>query len=180
MFNSLGHSIPLKLFICLVCFLFTCMHFLFVSQSPTVRHAFLPHVRGRWLRDEPVRTFAWEAREWLHFIIEFKLPHGAGKYAISEQKALVISSAPAIQKSVKLWLPFVPSFLFWPVLPFRKRPGMVFSFVAELADYHVIDFRQIHWLRGKITLTCCGSAALTLWFCCLYERSTCNYFGRNV
>ena len=46
----------------------------------------------------------------MHFIIEFKLPHGAGKYAISEQKALVISSAPAIQKSVKLWLPFVPSF----------------------------------------------------------------------
>ena len=57
----------------------------------------------------------------MHFIIEFKLPHSAGKYAISEQKALVISSAPAIQKSVKLWLPFVPSFLFGPGLPFRKR-----------------------------------------------------------
>ena len=49
-----------------------------------------------------------------------------------------------------------------------------------LADYHVIDFRQIHWLRGKITLTCCReqkatffrSVALTLWFCCLYETST--------
>ena len=98
----------------------------------------------------------------MHFIIEFKLPHGAGKYAISEQKALVISSAPAIQKSVKLWLPFVPSFLFGPGLPFRKRrvlfwacSGLGFFFVAELADYHVIDFRQIHWLRGKITLTCC-------------------------
>ena len=57
----------------------------------------------------------------MHFIIEFKLPHGAGKYAISEQKALVISSAPAIQKSVKLWLPFIPSFPFGPGLPFRKR-----------------------------------------------------------
>ena len=48
-----------------------------------------------------------------------------------------------------------------------------------LADYHVIDFRQIHWLRGKISLTCCReqkaaflSVALTLWFCCLYERWT--------
>ena len=24
-----------------------------------------------------------------------------------------------------------------------------------LAKYHVINFRQIHWLRSKIPLTCC-------------------------
>ena len=40
-----------------------------------------------------------------------------------------------------------------------------------LAEYHIIDFWQIHWLRGKISLTCCQSVALTLWFCCLYEKS---------
>ena len=48
-----------------------------------------------------------------------------------------------------------------------------------LTEYHVIDFQQIHWLRGKIPLICCReqkpaffqSVALTLWFCCLCERS---------
>ena len=29
-----------------------------------------------------------------------------------------------------------------------------------LADYHVIDFRQIHWLGGKISLTCCWEEKL--------------------
>ena len=69
--------------------------------------------------------------------------------------------------------------------------GLGFSFVVEialcslkrmpvLAEYHVIDFQQIPWLRGKIPLICCReqkaaffqSVALTLWFCCLCEGST--------
>ena len=49
-----------------------------------------------------------------------------------------------------------------------------------LAEYHVIDFRQIHWLRGNIPFTCCREQkaafcqleALTLSFCCVCERST--------
>ena len=57
-----------------------------------------------------------------------------------------------------------------------------------LAEYHLIDFRQIHWLRGKIPLRFVEmkrqlfghSVALTLWFCCLYESEIDNYFGRNV
>ena len=24
-----------------------------------------------------------------------------------------------------------------------------------LAEYHMIDFRQIYWFRGKLPLTCC-------------------------
>ena len=81
-----------------------------------------------------------------------------------------------------------------PGLPFRKRwvlkwPGFFLrrrialcslKRMPVLTKYHVINFWQIHWLRGKIPLTCCQehkaafcqSAALTLWFCCLYERST--------
>ena len=85
----------------------------------------------------------------MHFIIQFKLPHGACKYAISEQKALVISSAPAIQKSVKLcYLLFLVFYLDPAFLAGRDE------YKSGLAVYHVIDFRQIHWLRGKITLTC--------------------------
>ena len=49
-----------------------------------------------------------------------------------------------------------------------------------MAEYYVIDFRQFHWLRGKISLTCCReqqagfcqSVALLLWFCGPCEGST--------
>ena len=49
-----------------------------------------------------------------------------------------------------------------------------------LVEYQEIDLRQFHWLRGKISLTRCReqqavfgqSVALTLWFSCLYEKST--------
>ena len=75
--NWSGHSIPFSTsciafhlpfrWLFCVCFLFTCMPFWF-SQSP-----------------KPVKG-------WLHSIIEFKRPHGAGTYTISEPEALVISS----------------------------------------------------------------------------------------
>ena len=56
-----------------------------------------------------------------------------------------------------------------PGLPFRKRraikwPGFFlrsrialcsFKRMPVQAKYHVIDFGQIHWIRGKISLTCC-------------------------
>ena len=56
-----------------------------------------------------------------------------------------------------------------PGLPFRKKrvlkwPGFFLrrrialchlKRMPVLANYHVIDFGQIHWLRGKIPLTCC-------------------------
>ena len=49
-----------------------------------------------------------------------------------------------------------------------------------LADYHVTDFRQIHWPRSKISLTRCREqkaaflsvGRLTLWSFGLCERST--------
>ena len=56
-----------------------------------------------------------------------------------------------------------------------------------LAEYHVINFRQIHWLRGKIPLTFCweqkaaflsvGSINVVV---LLPLREIDNYFGRNV
>ena len=91
MFNWLGHSIPFKSFstscitfhlpfcwLFFVCFLFTCMRF-WLSQSP-----------------KPVKG-------WLHFIvqIEFKRPHGAGTYAISEPEVLVISSLHRQYKNLR-------------------------------------------------------------------------------
>ena len=55
-----------------------------------------------------------------------------------------------------------------------------------LAEHHVIDFRQIHWLRGKIPLTCCweqkaaflsvGSINVVV---LLPLREIDNYFGRK-
>ena len=93
---------------------------------------------------------------------------------------------------VNNWFPWI--ILYLPGLPFRKRRVKFLPWfflrrrialcslkrIPVLAEYHVIDFRQFHWLRGKISLTCCReqqagfcqSVALTLWFCCLYERST--------
>ena len=72
--NWSGHSIPFSTsciafhlpfcWLFFVCFLFTCLR-LWFSLSP-----------------KPVKG-------WLHFIIEFKRPHGAGTYAISEPEALV-------------------------------------------------------------------------------------------
>ena len=82
---------------------------------------------------------------------------------------------------------------------FQEETGIVLAFLRRrialwslkrmpvMADYHVIDFRQIHWLRGKISLTFCreqktaflsvGSANVVV-FLPLWEMD--NYFGRNV
>ena len=64
-----------------------------------------------------------------------------------------------------------------PGLPFRKKriikwPGFFLrrrialcslKCMLVLAEYHVIDFRQMYRFRGKLLLTCC---------CCLCERLT--------
>ena len=41
------------------------------------------------------------------------------------------------------------------VFPSSSNRSVVFKRMPVLVYYHVIDFRQIHRLRGKITLTCC-------------------------
>ena len=41
------------------------------------------------------------------------------------------------------------------VFPSSSNRPLLFKRMPVLAEYHVIDFRQIHWLRGKISLTCC-------------------------
>ena len=70
--------------------------------------------------------------------------------------------------------------LFLPGLPFRKRrvinwPGFFLrrrialcslKRMPILAQYHVIYFRQIHWLRGKIPLTCCREQKAAFWSVC--------------
>ena len=39
---------------------------------------------------------------------------------------------------------------------FRRRIALCsLKRLPVMAEYHVIDFRKIHWLRGKISLTCC-------------------------
>ena len=44
----------------------------------------------------------------------------------------------------------------WPEF-FRRRRIALCSLkrMSVLAEYLVIDFRKIHWLRSKIPLTCC-------------------------
>ena len=93
---------------------------------------------------------------------------------------------------------------FLPGLPFRKRrilkwPGFFLDFLRHrialysskrmpvLADYHVIDFRQIHWFRGIISLTCCReqkadflSVESVNVVVLLHLGEIDNYFGRNV
>ena len=56
-----------------------------------------------------------------------------------------------------------------------------------LAEYHMIDFRQIYWFRGKLPLTCCQEQKAALLsvggvnvVVLLPLSEVDNYFGRNV
>ena len=76
----------------------------------------------------------------------------------------------------------------WPWFFLRRRIALCsLKRMPVLVEYHVIDFRQIHWLRGKIPLTCCreqkaaflsGGSVNVAVLLPLWEIN--NYLGRNV
>ena len=83
---------------------------------------------------------------------------------------------------VSVYLPFRKRRVqFWPwFFPRRRIALCTLKRMPVMAEYYVIDFCQFHWLRGKISLTCCReqqagfcqSVALLLWFCGPCEGST--------
>ena len=67
-----------------------------------------------------------------------------GKYSVQKQTTF-LPGLPFRMRHVKKW----PGFL-------RRRMALCsLKRMPVLVEYHVIDFRQIHWLRGKIPLICC-------------------------